>query len=147
MNHLLPATNAGPVPCPIQLSRIQWGLQSTGGLCCEGALVDAMACAATDARRLLDRWIADRHVLSLTWLGRRLLPAFQFDFRAASLRPAVGQVVREFDSVFSEWECVEWFATPNLWLADSAPADMALRDPGAVIGAARADRYIAVGKP
>lgn len=70
---------------------------------------------------------------------------FQIDFLATQVRPEVQQILAEFAGVFDDWEIAEWFAAPNLWLADAPPAEMLCRDPEAVVGAARADRFIAVG--
>ena len=143
----LPIASGAAVPRLMQLSRIQSGLHSTGGLLREDAVADALFCSASDAHWLLNRWIPGRRVLALTWLGRRLLPAFQFDFGAASVRTPTSQVLSEFETVFDDWECAQWFATSNLWLGGRPPAEMVLDDPLAVLGAARADRYIAIGTP
>ena len=147
MREHLPIAGQTAVPRLMQLSRIQSGLHSTGGLLREDAVAAALFCSASDARWLLNRWIPGRRVLALTWLGRRLLPAFQFDFGAASVRTPASQVLSEFESVFDDWESAQWFATPNLWLGGRPPAEMVLDDPQAVLGAARADRYIAIGTP
>lgn len=91
------------------------------------------------------RWIVGRSVLSFTWQSQTLLPLFQFDLSTMSLRPCVTAVLRELVCAFDEWDLALWFAEPNAWLDDAAPADLVSNDPVSVLKAAQADRFIARG--
>ncbi|MEO8523644.1 MAG: hypothetical protein ABI460_02885 [Caldimonas sp.] len=94
---------------------------------------------------LIARAIVNRSLVNVVWQGKLLIPAFQFALHGCSVRDDVAVVVDELVKPFDDWELALWFALPNLWLKDMAPVDMLARDPAAVLGAARADRFIALG--
>jgi hypothetical protein len=73
------------------------------------------------------------------------LPKFQFDDTGSDLRPECRAVLSEFAGVFDGWEQAVWFARPNLWLGGARPVHLLDSDASCVLGAARADRFIAVG--
>jgi hypothetical protein len=60
-------------------------------------------------------------------------------------RPGPAGVIAELSPIFDGWELASWFAKPNLWIADAKPIDLVDECLGAVLGAARADRFIAAG--
>ena len=62
-----------------------------------------------------------------------------------SLLPHLQAILSELVPVFGEWELALWFGQPNSWLQGSAPVDLIDLDASAVLGAARADRFIATG--
>jgi hypothetical protein len=79
------------------------------------------------------------------WEHRFWLPWFQFDPADMSLRPGPAKVIAELTPIFDGWELAMWFARPNLWIADSRPVDLIDECLASVLGAARADRFIAAG--
>jgi hypothetical protein len=93
----------------------------------------------------LDRWVSARRVLLIPQTAEMLLPIFQIDLERFAPFPAVSSALAELADVFSDVEVCDWFVTPNLWLADEMPAQLVADDPRAVVGAARADRFIARG--
>lgn len=105
----------------------------------------------------LARWIVDEWVISIEWQADTWLPLFQFNAADMSPRPEVAQVIAELAGAFDPWERAEWFVQPNPSLGERAPAECLMSDPGAgptaapmpnlqaVLNAARADRFVAVG--
>jgi hypothetical protein len=82
--------------------------------------------------------------LHVHWQGETFLPMFQFD-RDLSIRSAVSRVIDELIAPFDDWELALWFSQPNLWLGGATPVALVLSDENGVLGAARADRFIALG--
>jgi hypothetical protein len=95
--------------------------------------------------KLLDHWVTSRRVLLIPETAEVLVPVFQIDTESHAPFPAVRLALIELADVFCDIEVAEWFVTPNLWLADEEPAQLVSEDPRAVIGAARADRFVAHG--
>jgi hypothetical protein len=91
---------------------------------------------------LLDRWVSSGRVQLLPGTPEVLVPAFQIDLERRAPFPSVGATLAVLTDVFGPVQRVEWFVTPNLWLADEMPARLLAHDPRAVLGAARADRFI-----
>lgn len=79
------------------------------------------------------------------WGNELWFPAFQFNPLDMTLRPGAAQVVAELGSVFDGWELAGWFVEPSVWLGNARPVDLISTDAESVLGAARADRFIAVG--
>jgi hypothetical protein len=121
------------------------GFRSTGGLLGGDELATLLRETSGQPVSVLARWIVAREAVSFEWHGQTLLPLFQFERFNLSLRSGVSRVVRELADVFDNWEMALWFAQPNAWLGDSAPADLVGIDARAVFDAARADRFVAVG--
>jgi hypothetical protein len=94
---------------------------------------------------IVARWLVNRSILCFDWHGQTLIPLFQFDRSTMQPLPVVLAVLRELNGTFNDWEMSLWFAQPNSWLANEPPV-LALRsDPLAVLQAAQADRFIALG--
>jgi len=91
------------------------------------------------------RWIVSRDVLSFDWRMQPLLPLFQFDLARMLPRKCVSEVLAELVDVFDNWDLARWFAEPNAWLGDRAPADLVTACPRDVLDAARADRFVTRG--
>ena len=94
---------------------------------------------------LLAGWIVHRRVLSFSWHSQTFLPLFQFDLALPQVRPGVLQLMAELRGVFDDLELADWFARPNSWLGDIAPARLYVDNFPAVLHAARADRFVALG--
>lgn len=90
-------------------------------------------------------WIFGRRVLSVRWQGETFVPMFQFDRADLSIRKVVSDVIDELRTPFDSWELALWFTEPNLWLGGAMPVELVVKDERAVLGAARADRFIALG--
>jgi hypothetical protein len=119
------------------------------GQCCGVATADELAgllrVYANQPISVLARWIVARRVVSFVWQSETWIPLFQFDLADMSLRQGALQVIRELVEAFDDWELATWFASPNPWLQDAAPLEIILDDPSAVLDAARADRFVAMG--
>src|SRR5450432_4355597 len=87
----------------------------------------------------------DEPAICVEWDGMLWFPTFQFEPETLSIRPVVKMVIAELKSVFDMWELAVWFCEPNLWLGDRRPVDMVDGCPDCMLGAARADRFIALG--
>jgi len=93
----------------------------------------------------LARLIAAGDMFGFEWRGTLWIPMFQFELRDLSIKPAPRAVLAELGAEFDGWARAAWFAQPNCWLHDRAPVDMLDTDLAEVLGAARTDRFIAVG--
>lgn len=92
------------------------------------------------------RWLVRRSILSFGWRGQTLIPLFQFERASMCPRTEVLAIIRELHDAFNDWEVALWFATANAWLENSArPVTTIDSDAQAVLRAAQADRYIALG--
>lgn len=117
--------------------------RGSGGLARDGELLALAGHRCGLNADTLVGLIADREVIGFEWESRFWFPAFQFNLRDMTRPPALGQVLAELTPVYGSWERVNWFAQPNAWLMDHAPADRLQHDPSAVLQAARAERFIA----
>ncbi|MFZ3081808.1 hypothetical protein [Rhodoferax ferrireducens] len=90
--------------------------------------------------------IAGKKVICFGWEARVWLPLFQFNRVDMTPHIGLGQVLAQLSSVFSAWELANWFAQPNPWLGDRAPAARLGWDLSAVLHAARADRFVVDGQ-
>jgi hypothetical protein len=69
-----------------------------------------------------------------------------FSVEMLSIRPALKLAVAELESFLGRGErVVAWFHEPNLWLGNRRPLELVDDSPDCVLGAARADRCIALG--
>jgi len=128
-----------------RLAELQQRLAESGGLVAAEAFIGRLRARCDQPLSLLARWIVDRRVLSVDAGGQRWLPLFQFEPHSLRVLDGVDRALAELRGVFDEDELVEWFATPNGWLADRSPASLAATDAAAVAAAARADRFVAAG--
>jgi hypothetical protein len=90
-------------------------------------------------------WIIKRKVVCVEWQAKIWLPWFQFNPAAMTLQQGFGDVMSELVAVYDDWEVANWFAKPNPWLADCTPADSLANAAPEVLGAARAERFLAAG--
>ena len=118
---------------------------SRGGLLTGEQALAWMRTRAPAPISALARPIAQRELVSFTWRGQLLVPAFQFDLRDVRPKAGVGRIVAELRDAFDDWDIATWFASRNAWLGGVRPVDAADRNELAVLGAARADRYVRVG--
>jgi hypothetical protein len=93
----------------------------------------------------LARWIVSRQLVSFVWRSQTFIPLFQFDFAPMGIRPCVQQVIAELSGALDDWELSNWFVRPNSELDYVAPLVALATDLPAVLSAARADRFLALG--
>ena len=110
---------------------------STGGIASSDQVTEMLSRRTDQPISILARWIVDHSVLGFSWESRTMLPLFQFDLRAMTVRPAVTKVIRELVPLMSDWDVSLWFAQPNAWLAGKAPVDAIEADFHRVYAAAR----------
>jgi hypothetical protein len=118
---------------------------ATGGMVRGDDLASLMHGQCEQPVSVVARWIVERHVVNFTWRCETLLPLFQLEPHSLALRPSVVHTIQELRDVFDDWEMALWFAEPNTWLRGAAPVDLIRDHETAVLGAARADRFVARG--
>jgi hypothetical protein len=121
------------------------GFRETGGLARGDEVADMLLRATGHDVSLLARWIVTKQVLSFDWHGELWLPLFQFELATMERRENVRRVIAELSPAFDAWHLSCWFATPNSWLSGRAPVESLAIDLPAVLQAARADRFVAMG--
>jgi hypothetical protein len=145
MSRVRAAATLWPPDADARASAVLHAFRRTGGLVSGDELTFRLRGRTSQPISMLARWIVERRVVSFGWQGEYLLPMFQFDQADMGVRRSVSAVLDEFEDTFDDWELASWFALPNGWLGDDAPVDMLLRDPQAVLQAARANRFVARG--
>lgn len=128
-----------------QSAFLQSAFRRSGGLATSDQMALFLRSRCDQPVSLLARWIVRREVASFVWRSQTLLPMFQFDLEHCSVRAGIPETIAELANAFDDAEIIAWFAEPNCWLADAAPADLVLADMQVVLDAARADRFIALG--
>ena len=87
--------------------------------------------------------IASRDIFSFEWQNHFWVPMFQFHNQDLSVKQEVRRVVHELTDVLDNWTLAKWFTEPNAWLKGGRPVDMVDGNFSHVLGAARADRFVA----
>lgn len=128
-----------------QFAAMQRTFVDTGGIVTGDQLVDLLRKRASQPISVLARWIVAREVVSISSRGHLLIPLFQFDARSMELLACMPPILGELVGSFDDWELAQWFATPNAWTDDVAPAEMVFHDGRAVLEAARCDRFLLRG--
>ncbi len=128
-----------------QVAAMLSGYRSTGGVASGEIIASLLRQHSEQPISLLARWIVSRKVVSFVWRSQTHLPLFQFDLNRMEIRPGAQSVMAELARAFDDWEMANWFALPNSWLAGAVPADALASDSQAVLHAARADRFVAIG--
>ncbi len=121
------------------------GFRESGGLLRGDEVAVQMQRTSGYDVSLLARWIVTSQVLSFEWRSELWLPMFQFEPKDMSRREAARRVMAELQPAFDAWNLSSWFSQPNSWLNDRAPADLLSTELPAVLQAARADRFVAMG--
>ena len=128
-----------------QFLEMDSAFRRTGGLASGDEVARLLRRQSEQPISTLARWIVAREVVSFEWRSQTLLPLFQFDRHDLLLRPRAAHIVQELAGTFDDWETALWFAQPNAWLHDMAPADAIVHNAAEVFHAARADRFVAHG--
>jgi hypothetical protein len=93
----------------------------------------------------LARLIVGGEVFSFEWHHSFWIPMFQFELPALRLRDGPRRVLAELAPAFDGWRLAQWFVQPNETLAARRPLDLVDQQLEAVLAAARADRFVAIG--
>ena len=121
----------------LQYQSLIAAFRRTGGVVTGNELAALVQPHTGQAVSKVARWIVTRRALSFPWEGQTLLPLFQFEGRGMRLRECMAQVLPELADLLDNWELARWFANPNPWLGDVAPADLLATRPDLVHDAAR----------
>ena len=89
--------------------------------------------------------IVARDIFSFEWQNHFWVPMFQFNPHDMSVKQEVRRVAHELTDVLDNWTLALWFTQPNHWLNGERPVDLVDGQFSAVLGAARADRFVAAG--
>lgn len=119
--------------------------RDTGGLARKAEVLTHFQTRGGPDEDLLDSWIFRRKVICFQWQSQDWLPWFQFNSFTLEPHPQLKLLFDELADVHEPLEMAEWFAEPNSWLAGRATVDTLLSDLTAVVHAARAERFIALG--
>lgn len=119
--------------------------RSSGGVATGSELAAILSPLVDQSISRVARWIVSRQVVTFTWRTTVLIPLFQFDLDRMCIRAGMHSVCSELSGALDSAELVLWFALPNAWLGSATPAKTMAIDVGAVLDAARADRFIAKG--
>ncbi len=119
--------------------------RSSGGVATGSELAAILSPLVDQSISRVARWIVSREVVTFAWRATILIPLFQFDLDRMCVRAGMHSVCSELWGAMDSSELVLWFALPNAWLDGATPAKKMATDVGAVLNAARADRFIAKG--
>lgn len=136
-------SDAQGLPEPLQA--LLDAFEPTGGVVTEDAAIGILRRSSTQPESVLAQSMDERRVVRLRCGDATLLPVFQFDLLHGRLRPGIGDVVAELAPALDDAEIAQWFAQPNAWLNQRAPVQVQLDDLGAVVQAARSDRFVMLG--
>lgn len=89
--------------------------------------------------------IVSRDIFSFEWQNDFWIPMFQFNPEDLCIKQEARRVVHELTAVLDNWTLALWFTEPNAWLKGRRPVEMIERHYSQVLGAARADRFVATG--
>lgn len=90
-----------------------------------------------------ERWQSEGRILGIDWNGESWFPLLQFQRVSMKPEPVMQCLLAELHGTLAPWDFATWLITPTGWLEGAAPAAMLRVDPGAVMRAARADRFLA----
>jgi hypothetical protein len=150
-----PASLRGPAQCTPPHAPTEPSIGAFGALLCAFRPTGGTA-RGDDLSRLLDdchcrdsvslaTLLASGAIFGFAWHNTVWIPMFQFDLRDLSIRSSPRQVRAELTHELDGWGLASWFGQPNCWLSGRRPVDVLESDRSGVLGAARADRFIAVG--
>ena len=92
----------------------------------------------------LARKVVAGEIFGFEWRRAFWIPMFQFTEKLLP-KPGMKAVLAELASEYDGRRLADWFVEPNGWLDDARPIDVLDTNPGEVLQAARADRFVATG--
>ena len=119
--------------------------EATGGVASGDEVASWARSWADQPLSLVARWVVRREITHFKWRGMTCIPMFQFDVQGRGRREGLQEAISQLACAFDDWEMAEWFGLPNVWLGNVSPASVLPHDPAAVISAACADRFVAMG--
>lgn len=115
---------------------------SGGAIDCE-ELVGRLGSETTQPISQVARWIVDRQIVNFDACDLIWVPLFQFEPHRFILRDEVRRAIGELIHAFDDREIAQWFSCPSASLCWKSPAEAVRADPGAVLEAARLERFLA----
>ena len=140
-----PVEVIGGFPNQDNFAAIASAYQSTGGIFRAEDLVRLAALGDGKHNAGLISRITSGHILSFQWRQSYWVPIFQFEVGGTVQKNCAREVILELADTFDDWEKMVWFVQPNAWLGGGKPLELIEHQLPAVIDAARADRFVAVG--
>jgi len=139
------ASSIDDVPNERGFVAMRTAYRATGGLASGDDLGRLLQdCRFADPVSLAGRLDAGE-IFGFDWQHRVWIPMFQFDLRDLSVKPGPQQVRAELSGGFHGWALATWFTQRNAWLNHRRPIDLLGSELPAVLEAARADRFLAMG--
>nr|WP_316641056.1 hypothetical protein [uncultured Roseateles sp.] len=133
------------LPSSLGFTGLQAAFRATGGTARADDLERLLEYQRSADGARLQELIEERAVFGFRWRHSLWVPMFQFDLGDLSVRSGPHAVLEELPDDFDGWTRAAWFARPTAWLQGRRPVDVLASDLKAVLGAARADRFIAAG--
>lgn len=136
---------ASDLPNDRGFAAMRAAFRATGGL----ARADDLARLLDDHRQgvfpNLAALIDSGDVSGFEWRDALWVPMFQFELRDLSIKQRSRQVLAELPVSYDGWAIAAWFVRPNSWLNERRPVDLLDSNLPALLDAARADRFVALG--
>lgn len=141
----VPDEALGSVPSDRDFVAMRAAYRATGGVARGDDLARLLEDRGLDGRASLPGLVDGGALFGFEWRRYFWIPMFQFELHDLSIKTAPQQVLAELAAEFDGWNLAAWFAQPNSWLRERRPVDVLDSNLPAVLGAARADRFIAAG--
>lgn len=135
---------ASDLPNDRGFAAMRAAFRATGGL----ARADDLARLLDDRRGVfpgLATLIDSGDGSGFEWRDVLWVPMFQFELRDLSIKQRSRQVLAELPVSYDGWVIAAWFVRPNSWLNERRPVDLLDSNLPALLDAARADRFVALG--
>jgi hypothetical protein len=117
------------VPPPALLTQVRWNIEArvdllmAYGALTAAELAELHGSKARNRNTLVDNWRRSKRVLTVSFRGRTLVPAFQIT-SDGSPHPVLAAVLPLLLSGGSEWAAALWFTAPNGFFDWAKPADL-----------------------
>jgi hypothetical protein len=132
-------------PCDEEFVALRDAYRASGGVERGDDLARWMEGCSSGDFVSLARLIVAGEVFSFEWHHSFWIPMFQFELPGLRLRDGPRRVLAELAPAFDGWRLAQWFVQPNDALATQRPLDLIDHQLDAVLAAARADRFVAIG--
>ncbi|MFC7738712.1 hypothetical protein ACFQX4_23555 [Roseomonas sp. GCM10028921] len=112
------------------------------GLLSSKDIADRAAQPASIHEAAVFRWRDEGRILSVTWEGKEMFPAYQF--KSGQPHPAIKQVLDVLPTSMSDWQRAFWFVSANGWLDNREPVEL-LGQPDHLVAAAQHEAEEVIG--
>ncbi|TDP71078.1 hypothetical protein [Roseateles toxinivorans] len=140
-----PEEQISDLPSSLGFIGLQAAFRATGGTARADDLARLLEYRRSADGATLPELMAEGAVFGFRWRHCLWIPMFQFDLADLSIKRGPHAVLEELSNDFDGWTRAAWFARPTAWLQGRRPVDLLESNLNAVLGAARADRFIAAG--